>query len=78
MQPSIFQRLAAAIEREYERRVRRASQVHEYGVHDDHGHAAQPDHLPVTPEPPEDPASDDAVEIQNIPPGTRRHNNLAD
>ena len=48
-----FQRLLAAIDREYERRVRRASLVTEYGAEQ---HSA-------------DDEDDDGVEIVNVPRG---------
>ncbi len=58
---SWWQRTFAAITREYERRIRRASLVTDYGVphHDDHGAPTQP-------------ADDEAeaAEIVNLPKGT--------
>ncbi len=65
---SLFKRVLAAIDREYERRIRAASLVTEYGAghghHDDHHHD---DHH-------EDEDEGDAAEILNVPLGTRRPN----
>lgn len=52
---SWFQRLVEAINRAYERRVRRASLVTEYGA--GHAHADEED-------------EDEGVEIVNVPRGT--------
>ncbi|MEF3274063.1 MAG: hypothetical protein K6356_06605 [Chloroflexus sp.] len=67
---SWWQRLVAAIEHEYERRIRRASLLGEFKPADDHhhghGHAsgASDHHAQVE--------ADEAV-IVNVPPGTRIH-----
>jgi hypothetical protein len=55
---NLWQRLVAAVNREYERRIRAASLVAEYGAHHAHG-AEEPD--------------DDAevAVIANVPRGTR-------
>lgn len=53
-----FQRTADAIQREYERRIRRASQITEYGQpHHEHAEPAQDD-------------EEGAAEIVNVPRGT--------
>jgi hypothetical protein len=63
---SWWQRTFAAVNREYERRIRRASLVTEYGAvhHDDHSHD---DHGTPT-----EPEADEAevAEIVNVPKGT--------
>lgn len=56
-EPTVWQRFLAAVNREYERRVRAASLVTEYGA-DQHHH--------------DDAAEEDAAVIVNIPRGTRR------
>jgi hypothetical protein len=65
--PTWWQRIRAAVNTEYERRLRRASRLDEHGhtphLHDHHDHAAAA-------EPAE--SSDDAV-IVNLPRGTRTH-----
>lgn len=62
---SWWQRAIAAINREYERRIRRSSLVTEYGAgHHGHGHDhAQPDHGEHD--------EGDASVIMNVPKGTR-------
>lgn len=66
---SWFNKLIAAIEREYERRIRRSSEVIEYGVaHGRHGHHDEAEHH-MTPHA-EEPA-EEAAEIVNLPRGTR-------
>jgi hypothetical protein len=52
-------RLRAAVEREYERRIRAASLVTEYGAHGHHSHAHHDD-------------DDGGAEIVNLPRGARR------
>jgi hypothetical protein len=57
-----FAQLIKNISTEYERRIRAASQVTEYGEH--HGHGAHASHADET--------DDDAgAEITNVPPGTQ-------
>ena len=53
-----FQRMTGASNREYERRIRRASQISEYGAHNDHNE----------PVPHED--EDEGAAIVNVPRGT--------
>ncbi len=63
---SWWQRFTALIEREYERRIRRASLLGEFkppGDDHHHGHAAEPAHTEQT-------AEDEAI-IVNVPRGTR-------
>ncbi|MFN3374714.1 MAG: hypothetical protein ACK44M_14250 [Chloroflexus sp.] len=63
---SWWQRLVSVIEREYERRIRRASLLGEFkpaGDDHHHGHAAEPAHTEHVEE-------DEAV-IVNVPRGTR-------
>jgi hypothetical protein len=57
-----WQRTVIAVNREYERRIRRASLITEYGVagHADHGHSMPP--LPTIDE--------EAAAIVNVPKGT--------
>ena len=58
-EPNAWQRFLAAVNREYERRVRAASLVTDYGADQHHPH--------------DDEADDgDAAVIVNIPRGTRR------
>jgi hypothetical protein len=61
----LFRALADVVYKEYDRRVRRASLIKEYGVahHDDHAgdtHAAED----------EEHAAEDEAEIANVPRGT--------
>jgi hypothetical protein len=58
----LFRALADVVYKEYDRRVRRASLIKEYGVAHHQGHAEDPHAA-------EDDAEDDA-EIANVPPGT--------
>ncbi len=60
-----FQRLADAIYREYDRRVRRASEITEYGVHHNHHPVVEAD----THE-----QDEEEAEIINIPRGTTSSN----
>lgn len=53
---SWWRRAQAAVNREYERRIRRASQVTEYGAHIQHGHEDD---------------DGEAAAIMNVPRGTR-------
>ena len=55
--PSLRETITAAVYREYDRRIRRASQVVEYGTHHDQAHAPEP----------LDEDQDSA--IANLPPG---------
>jgi hypothetical protein len=67
-QQSLWKKLVGAIEREYERRVRRSSGVLDYGTgprHSGHSAAEQADQ-PAPPAPDEEQA-----EIINVPRGTR-------
>lgn len=60
---SWWQRMVAAINREYERRIRAASLVTEYGAgHHDHDHAVDDHH---------DDEGGEVAEIVNVPKGTR-------
>lgn len=63
---SWWQRLVAAIEREYDRRIRRASLLGEFKPADDHhhhGHGNEPSHTGH--------AEEDEAVIVNVPRGTR-------
>jgi hypothetical protein len=60
-----FARFINAINTEYERRIKAASQINEYGEH--HGHAAHHGHA----EPDHTDDTDDGVEIMNVPRGTQ-------
>lgn len=67
---SLWRRMLSAVNGEYERRVRAASLVTEYGAghHSDHGHAA------AHGSDPHDGGDDDdseVAEIVNVPKGTR-------
>lgn len=66
---SLWQRMLSAVNREYERRVRAASLVSEYGAghHGDHGHA--PIHEDVLHDELDD--ESEVAEIVNVPKGTR-------
>jgi hypothetical protein len=57
---SFFDRIAAAVEREYDRRIRRASLIHEYGT--THHGAETSAHAALDDE-------DSDVEIANVPRG---------
>lgn len=61
-----FEWLLATINKEYDRRVRVASEIDEYGMHHGHGHghAHTPDH---------EADNEGDVEISNVPPGTHVH-----
>lgn len=85
----ILGRFVHAVEKEYDRRIRRASEVAIYGMkhghgHDDahghgHGHDDHDQHEASTPAAEEE--SHEDVEIANVPPGTpvarRRHEHRA-
>ncbi|WP_322821384.1 hypothetical protein [Chloroflexus sp.] len=63
---SWWQRLVAAVEREYERRIRRASLLGEFKPADDHHHAqvsaaSTPDHA----------ADEEEAVVVNVPRGTK-------
>jgi hypothetical protein len=64
---SLWQRVVSTINREYERRIRRASLVSEYGAdHHGHHHAEHAEHTAShTSE------DEEAAEIVNVPKGTR-------
>ncbi len=62
---SLWQRVIAAIEGEYERRIRRASLVSEYGAAQ-HGHGDYADGSQAAPEA----SADEEATIVNIPKGT--------
>lgn len=53
---SWFERLINSVNNVYERRIRAASQVTEYGAHHGHGHHDD---------------EDEGTVISNVPPGTR-------
>ena len=66
---SLWRRAIAAITREYDRRIRRASLVGEYGaLHHGHDKAAHDDHQGHIKAPLE---QADEAEILNVPKGTR-------
>ncbi|WP_129628375.1 hypothetical protein [Candidatus Oscillochloris fontis] len=67
-QQGLLKRVLAAINGEYERRIRAASLVTEYGA--GHGHGHHDDHHADHHEEDEG----DAAEILNVPLGTRRPN----
>lgn len=64
-QPSLWQRMLAMIDRKYERRIRAASLVTEYGAGHGHGHSDDHHHDA-------DHDDGDAAEIMNLPWGSRR------
>ncbi|MFV9506167.1 MAG: hypothetical protein AB4911_16570 [Oscillochloridaceae bacterium umkhey_bin13] len=68
---SLWRRMVAAVEREYERRIRAASLVTEYGAsHHDHHHTS--DHQPTGHTETEiDQDDGEFAEIVNVPKGTR-------
>nr|WP_044200619.1 hypothetical protein [Oscillochloris trichoides] len=68
-QQSLWKRMLAAVNREYERRIRAASLVTEYGA--GHGHGHHDDHHADHHEEEDD---GEAAEILNVPLGTRRPN----
>jgi hypothetical protein len=60
----LLRAIADAVYREYDRRIKRASQITEYGQHHhDHGHDAGPAHVDMA-------QADMEAEIINVPPGT--------
>lgn len=63
---SWWQRLVAAVEREYERRIRRASLLGEFKPADDHHHA----HVSVASTPDHAVDEEEAV-VVNVPRGTK-------
>jgi hypothetical protein len=74
-----FAWLIRVIGNEYERRIRAASEVTEYGIHHHHGHDQKnneygaPDHGADT-SVLQTESDDESSEIQNVPPGTHlRH-----
>ncbi len=76
-------RLIQAINKEYDRRIKSASEVAEYGMHHDHGHghashAHTPHHAAAESHPKpaenaqdEQPEEQDEAVISNVVPGTR-------
>jgi hypothetical protein len=58
----ILDRLVEAVNKEYDRRIKRASNVTEYGVHHGHGHGSD-----------QHAADEDAAVISNVPVGSRVH-----
>jgi hypothetical protein len=70
-QQSWWRRAIAAVNREYDRRIRRASLVTEYGAdHHGHAHTAADHAAPAGLVHPEADHDDDAAEIVNLPKGT--------
>lgn len=75
---SIFGWFVRAVTNEYERRIKRASEVTEYGLHQHahNGHASHDDHdaghaqQPAGQQPAEEEEEEGTV-IANVPPGTR-------
>lgn len=70
---SFFANLFHAIEREYERRIRAASQITEYGAGHGHGHTNDPhtSHAGTHDEVAIHEDDNDAAEIVNLPRGVR-------
>jgi hypothetical protein len=69
----IFHQFVQAVNKEYDRRIRRASEVIEYGMshgHDGHGHAPDHGHGQGSHQD-EDDTTEEPIEISNIPRGTR-------
>lgn len=69
---SFWRRMIAAVEREYERRIRAASLVTEYGVHHhDHDHHPTDQAVADQTGSPSDLEEGEVAEIVNVPKGTR-------
>jgi hypothetical protein len=63
-----FSQLISSINTEYERRIKAASQINEYGEHHGHDHGSSAPHAA---HPPDEPDDDAGAEITNVPPGTQ-------
>jgi hypothetical protein len=63
-----FSSIAKAIYNEYDRRIKRASLITEYGA--GHGHSAHDDHAEAAHAEAEHAQEDEGVEIVNVPRGT--------
>ncbi|NJN66168.1 MAG: hypothetical protein HC884_05375 [Chloroflexaceae bacterium] len=71
---SLFHQFVQTVNKEYDRRIRRASEIIEYGMGHGHGHGHGPEHEHDHGQgshQDEDEATAASVEISNIPPGTR-------
>jgi hypothetical protein len=76
----IFDRLVEIVNKEYDRRIKRASNIIEYGMHHGHGHSQShaphaPHHASAAPHAPDnhDNEDDDDTVIANVPVGSRVH-----
>ncbi len=67
--PNLLQRFIQFVDKEYERRIRAASEVVEYGMGHGHGHHAEPEATHSDVEEVEE--DENAAEIVNVPRGTR-------
>lgn len=71
----VLGRFAHAVEKEYDRRVRRASEIVAYGMkhghgHDDHAHEHGHNDTEHSASTPADEEEQGGAEIANVPPGT--------